>query len=180
MSDASSATERVWLIGMMGSGKSTVGRMLAEMTGRPFTDTDRLIEQERGATVAELFERDGEPAFRSYEKAAIEKVAATPGPWVVSVGGGAPLGEDNRVSMSSSGVVVWLRASAPTLVARLGRGEGRPVLARGAEEGLRARVDRLLAEREPVYSSLAAIVVDVDHCGSGQVARAVMRRLADW
>lgn len=162
---------------MMGSGKSTVGRFVAEMTGWGFVDSDRLIEQELGASIPEVFRRDGEEAFRMYEAEVLKKVAASPGPLVASVGGGAPLRAANRDVMRRSGVVVWLRASAETLTARLGRGDGRPVLAQGVDEPLSKRVERLLAEREPAYLQVAHVTVVVDHCHARQVARTVLRRL---
>ena len=150
--------ERVLLVGMMGAGKSTVGRALAERLGVPYLDSDEQVERNTGRTVPEIFEADGEAAFRAEEKKALAQATTSDGPLVVSVAGGAVLDSDNRRRLREAGTVVWLRADVSTLAARVGSGAGRPLLSDGSEEALA----RLYAERRPVYEELADVVVDVD------------------
>ncbi len=167
---------RIWLVGMMGSGKTSVGRALAGLLERPFVDTDQLVEDLAGMSVAELFAAEGEEAFRQREAELIRQLAEGPAPGVLSVGGGAPGREQNRRVMRSSGAVVWLRATPEVLVRRLGRGEGRPVLGGPAgPEALLARVRELVELRRPWYEDCADVVLDV---GEG-LARDVAERVAE-
>lgn len=159
------------LVGMMGAGKSTVGRALADRLGWAFLDTDEVIERTVGRTVAEVFAADGEAAFRAEERRALAGAlpatpAATPagkstdGPVVLSVGGGAVLDPENRRQLREADLVVWLRAEVPTLAARVGAGAGdeRPLLG----DDPVAALARLLRERRALYEELADLVVDVD------------------
>lgn len=143
---------------MMGAGKSTVGRALAQRLGRPYLDSDEQVERATGRTVPEIFEANGEGAFRAEEKKALAEAATSDGPVVVSVAGGAVLDPDNRRLLREAGTVVWLRAEVDTLAARVGSGEGRPLLSDDPADTLR----RLYAERRPLYEELADVVVDVD------------------
>ncbi|MBO0694339.1 MAG: AAA family ATPase, partial [Acidimicrobiaceae bacterium] len=131
---------RIWLVGMMGSGKSTVGAALARRLGWQAIDTDSLIEREVGERIADLWGREGEAAFRAKESEVITRVAAGDDHRVVSVGGGAVLDPGNREQLSASGLVVWLRADAATLLARVGAGVERPALG-GDPRATLARID---------------------------------------
>lgn len=172
----SSGGERLLLVGMMGAGKSTVARALAEQLGWPLLDTDRAVEQRQGRTVAQIFAEDGEAIFRSEESAALAAVARLEGPIVVSVGGGAVISASNRAALNGAGTVVWLRASSETLAARVGSGRGRPLLA-GAKGGAAQALRRLLEERRPFYEEVADVVVDVDGLAAPEVARRVIQGL---
>jgi shikimate kinase len=163
--------ERVLLIGMMGAGKSKVGRALAAELGWSHFDSDAQVERRTGRTVPEILEADGEAAFRAEEKLALIEAISSAEPSVVSVAGGAILDPDNRERMRVAGTIVWLRADIPTLTRRVGDGRGRPLLA----GDVRGNLTRLYAQREPLYEDLADVIIDVD---DGPV-RAVVERIVE-
>jgi shikimate kinase len=162
---------RVLLIGMMGAGKSTTGRLLAERLQWPYLDSDDEIERQTGRTVPEIWKADGEPAFRAEESKVLAQACASVDPTVVSVAGGAVLDPDNRALIRAAGLVVWLRAEVATLAVRVGSGRGRPLL----EGGPAAALARLSAQRAPIYQELADLVFDVDRLAPPLVAA----RIAD-
>ncbi len=164
----------IWLVGMMGAGKSAVGALLAERLGRGFVDTDALIERTAGIRIAELFRREGEAAFRKREREAIEKVAG--GALVVALGGGAIAQPGVRERIAESGTVVYLRARPETLLGRVGEALDRPLLQGLSREDRLRRIAELLAERRPNYEQ-ASIVVDTDGLAPGEVANAILGRL---
>ena len=166
-------TRSVLLIGMMGSGKTTVGRVLAQRLGWPYVDSDAQVEQSTGRTVPEILEQDGEAAFRAEEKRALAEAATSDGPLVVSVAGGAVLDPDNRHLLRQGGTVVWLRAEAATLTRRVGDGRGRPLLGGDVEGNLK----RLYDQRRPLYEELADVVVDVDNLSPSEVVDRVVQAL---
>jgi shikimate kinase len=136
------------LIGFMATGKTTVGRLLAERLGRRFVDLDRLIEETAGTTVAEIFRSAGEPAFRKAESRALDRALAMPDA-VVATGGGAACREDNLAAMLARGRVVALSANPAEVLRRTGGPSGRPLLD-GAADPL-ATAARLLEQREEFY-----------------------------
>ena len=154
---------------MMGSGKSTVGQVVARRTGKPFLDTDLLVEEAAGLAVIEVFETEGETAFRLRESDAIRAAAAVADA-VVATGGGAVLREDNVQSMKLSGPVVWLRADPVILAARIGIAPGRPLLMNGdAAE----RLSVILEDRKEAYRTAADHMVDTDNSSVEDVAALV-------
>lgn len=155
----------MWLIGMMGSGKSTVGRSLARRTGKPFVDTDLLVEEAAGRSVVDVFEAEGEEAFRALECDAI-RAAAVMADAIVATGGGAVLRENNIRSMKSSGPVVWLRADPATLAARIGNAPGRPLL---VDVDLVGRLTAILEDRRDAYKRAADHTVDTDDSTAEEV-----------
>jgi shikimate kinase len=165
------------LIGMMGVGKSSVGRSLASRLGRPFVDVDRLVEKRAGKTVAEIFAADGEPAFRALESETVREVLDS-GVWaVVAFGGGAVLDPANRRVARETALVVWLQAPAEELARRVmssqrRSGAARPLLA--SDEPAETVLDGLARQREEAYRATAHVVVDTAGRTPGQVARAVL------
>ncbi|WP_417601022.1 shikimate kinase [Pararhodobacter oceanensis] len=145
----------VVMVGMMGAGKSAVGRELARILGVAFVDSDAEIETAANATISEIFARDGEAFFRDKEARVIARLLGST-PSVLSVGGGAFLRADTRALISELGVSVWLKADLETLWQRVRRKDTRPLL-RTANP--RATLAGLMAEREPSYAQ-ADLMVD--------------------
>ena len=167
-------SERILLIGMMGAGKTTVGRALARRLGWRYLDSDEEVQRTTGRTVPEIFAADGEAAFRAQESRALaEGLASGPGV-VVGVAGGAVLDPDNRRLLAGAGTAVWLRAGVDTLAARVGGGEGRPLLGRDPASSLAL----LYEQRRPLYEELADVVVDVDGLSPEAVVEEILERLA--
>jgi shikimate kinase len=167
-----SAPDRILLVGMMGAGKTTVGRLLAERLGWDYVDSDADVEARTGLTVPELFARQGEAAFREAEAASLRRACTGTGPVVVSVAGGAVLNPENRALLRSSGRVVWLRARPATLAARVGDGAGRPLL---GDDPAGALVE-LDAARRPFYAEVADDTLDVDDLGPDEAVALIVER----
>ena len=165
--------EHVFIVGMMGCGKTTVGRLLAARLGWRHLDSDEQVGRDTGQTVPEIFARKGEAAFRGEEAAVLAEATTSDGPVVVAVAGGAVLDADNRRRIRQAGLVVWLRAEVITLAGRVGSGAGRPLL----EEGVVA-LERLYAERRSLYEELADLTVDVDAIAPVTVADTVLSAVA--
>lgn len=173
MTDRPPRPVRVLLIGMMGAGKTTVGRALAARTGWPYIDNDELVGQAAGVPTPELLVH-GEQALRAAESAALQAVLALPPPLVGSVAGGVVTRDEDRARLRAGGsVVVWLRAAIDTLARRVGSGAGRAWLQPDPAAALR----RLAADREPRYAELAALVVDVDTLRPDQVVDRILAGL---
>jgi shikimate kinase len=162
----------VYLVGMPGSGKSTVGPELAARLGVPFVELDEQIERAAGRTVREIFQQDGEARFRELEAAALSEAAARD-PSVVSCGGGVVLEPANRITLRATGEVVFLSVPIEVLRARVRPASDRPLI---REEG---DLERLLGEREPLYREFAAHVVDASDAPA-DVAAAIERELLRW
>jgi shikimate kinase len=143
---------------MMGSGKTTIGKKVAAALGVPFIDTDAEIEKREGRSVADIFARDGEPAFRRLEAAMLDDVVRRDEPKVVATGGGAVLADTNRQLLHDRALVIWLRADAGLLAHRVADDDSRPLLG----DDPRAALERLIHEREPLYREVAHRIVEVD------------------
>jgi len=146
----------VFLVGMMGAGKTTIGRSLAKMLNREFIDLDLALEERCGVPVAVIFEIEGEEGFRRRESQLLDEYSLRPG-IVLATGGGAVLASRNRRVLKERGVVVYLRASSDDLYQRVARDRHRPLLQTADP---RARVRELLAQREPLYEEVAGITFD--------------------
>jgi shikimate kinase len=160
----------IFLVGMMGAGKTTIGRSLARKLGREFVDTDRELVQRTGVPVATIFEIEGEAGFRRRESAMLEELSRREG-LVIATGGGAILAEENRRVMRERGTVVYLRARLDSLWERTRRDTHRPLLQTADPRGTLAA---LLDAREPLYMEAAHLVVDT----GPQSASVMVGRLA--
>src|SRR6516165_12727981 len=149
------------LVGMMGAGKSTIGRRLAARLRLPFIDADTEIEAAAGMTIPEIFERHGEPHFRDGEARVIARLLEG-GPLVLATGGGAFMREETRGRIAAKAVSIWLKADADVIMRRVRRRADRPLLQTADPEGT---VVRLLGEREPVYGNADLTIAsrDVPH-----------------
>jgi shikimate kinase len=160
----------VFLIGMPGSGKSTVGRLLARETGRSFIDSDREIESRSGVSIATIFELEGEAGFRKRESQVLDELSRR-SDLVLATGGGAVLAETNRAHLKSRGLVIYLQASTDELVRRTSGDKSRPLL-RGDDP--RGRLVELLQARQPLYEATAHLSF---HSGAANPRRLVKRML---
>ncbi len=154
---------------MMGAGKTSIGRRLAENRGWEFFDSDRQVEAMTGRTVADIWRADGEPAFRRLEAEVLADALASTIPRVIAAAGGTVLDEHNRRLMELHHPVVWLRARPETLVTRVVSTLHRPLL----DDDPAGALARLDAARRPYYERLADIVVDVDDLTPEQVVACV-------
>jgi len=158
--------ENIILIGFMGAGKSTVGNRIAKKHNLKFIDTDRLIEDNTGKSITEIFETKGESEFRDLETQAIKTIIEGEENILLSVGGGLPMREENRVLLRQLGKVVFLRIEPETVIKRLKNDNSRPLL---KGDNAYAKIIELLQIRNPVYESIADIVIDADGKGSNKV-----------
>ena len=148
----------VALVGMMGAGKSSIGRRLAARLATPFRDADSEIETAAGCSISEIFERYGEAAFRDGERRVIARLLTEP-PHVLATGGGAFMDPETRARLKERGVSVWIKAPLELLVQRVQRRDTRPLLRDGDP---RETLTRLLALREPVYGEADIIFESED------------------
>lgn len=167
----------IFLVGMMGAGKTTVGRLLASRLGRDFLDSDHEIEARCGVKVSVIFEIEGEDGFRNREEAIVEELTARVG-IVLATGGGAVLRPANRKILASRGVVVYLHALPRDLHMRTKHDKNRPLLL--TADPL-ARLEQLYAQRDPLYREIADLVVETGRQSVQVLIRQLLSRLAqEW
>lgn len=155
MDDTVNIAQPIVLIGLMGAGKTTVGRRLAKLIGRKFVDSDAEIEQAAGCSISDIFAIHGESIFRDLELRVISRLLENPNV-VLATGGGAWMQEKVREQIKDKAISVWLRAELDVLLSRVERRNHRPLLEAGDK---RAILERLMQDRYPVYAS-ADVVVD--------------------
>lgn len=163
------------LVGCRGTGKSTVGRLLAERTGRPFVEVDEAIVARAGKTIRAIFEQDGEPAFRDIEETVVRDLTENHAGAVLGTGGGTILRESNRRMLRSFGLVAWLRADVAELARRLeadaATRETRPSL---TNKGAVEEIAEVMAFRTPFYEEIAHVVIDAQGVDPAEVAGRIL------
>ena len=164
----------LFLIGLMGAGKSTLGRQIARRLGLPFLDADIELERRLGVTIATIFEIEGEQAFRDREEALIDELTERSN-IVLATGGGAITREASRRCLHERGTVVYLHATADTLFVRIRNARNRPML---KVEDPRARLVALYSERDPLYREIADHVIESDRDTVMRFARSLAAGIA--
>jgi shikimate kinase len=164
----------VVLIGLMGAGKTAVGRRLANRLDLPFIDADSEIEVAAGASISEIFAEHGEAYFRQGERKVIARLLEN-GPQVLATGGGAYMNPDTRANIKAHGLSVWLKADIKVQMKRVGRRDNRPLLAAGDTEKV---MKRLMEERYPIYAE-ADVTVESRDVPHDVIVGAVIDALAD-
>lgn len=164
---------RIALVGLPGSGKSTIGRQLARRLGLAFLDTDHLIEQRLGCSIREYFEREGESSFRDIEQAIIDEVTLTHA-GVISTGGGSVLRPANREHLHQRSQVVYLRSSPEEIFRRLRHDTNRPLLQ--VDDPL-SRLRDLYEVRDPLYRETAHFVVEIGRPSAASLLNMVVMQL---
>lgn len=162
------------LVGPMGAGKSTIGRLLAKELRLPFKDSDKEIEQRTGASIPLIFDVEGEGGFREREHAVIADLCRLDGV-VLATGGGAVMREDNRKALRAGGRVVYLCTSVDQQLERTARDRNRPLLQAADPRGVLAN---LMAVRDPLYRSIADVIIETDERPPRLVVMEILDRLA--
>ena len=164
----------IMLIGLMGAGKTAVGRRLANRLDLPFIDADTEIEVAAGASISEIFAEHGEAYFRQGERKVIARLLEN-GPQVLATGGGAYMNPDTRANIKAHGLSVWLKADIKVLMKRVGRRDNRPLLVAGDREKV---MKKLMEERYPIYAE-ADVTVESRDVPHDVIVGAVIDALAD-
>ena len=168
-----SSTNNIFLIGLMGAGKSTVGKLLAKKLGRRFLDADHVIEERCGVKIPVIFEMEGEDGFRKREAQAIQEITAQTD-LVLATGGGAVILPENRQCLSEHGTVIYLHANPIELWHRTKGGEGRPLLKNG---DARRILESLYAIRDPLYREIADHVIETGKPSVNQLVNTLIMQL---
>lgn len=165
----------VFLIGPMGAGKTTIGRKLADRLGYTFCDSDRYIEERCGTDIPWIFDVEGEAGFRQREKQAIDDLSKQE-KIVLATGGGSILDEKNRLHLFERGVVIYLCASIAQQVKRTHKDKNRPLL---QTSDPKATLTRLFTQRDPLYRSIAHVIVETDGKNPGKILNSITSFLND-
>jgi shikimate kinase len=164
---------RIFLVGPMGAGKSTIGKYLAQQLKLRFADTDTEIEERTGADIPWIFDVEGEPGFRDREQQVVEEMTL----WddiVLATGGGVVMRPENRQALAARGFVIYLRATVDEQVRRTRRDQRRPLLQTGNPEAV---LRSLMAIRDPLYREIADHIIETDGCSPRTVAQRLVREL---
>ena len=162
------------LVGLMGAGKSSIGKRLAQHLHVPFIDADTEIEAAAGCTIDEIFERHGEAAFRDGERRVIARLLADHSPHILATGGGAFMDPETRAAIKAAAISIWLRADIDVLLKRVKKRNNRPLLKRGDPREI---LERLINLRYPVYAQADLTVESLDGPHE-QVVEAVIEKIA--
>ena len=168
-------TGNIFLVGLMGAGKSTIGRQLARELGKQFRDSDSEIEKRTGVSIDVIFDIEGEQGFRRRETRMLQELVEERG-IVLATGGGAILASDNRQLLTDNGLIIYLKASAEHLAGRVKLDRRRPLLQTGDKL---AKIRELMTQREPVYQQLADMVVETNNRSIPRVVREISKMIKE-
>ncbi|MBS64106.1 shikimate kinase [Salinisphaera sp. C84B14] len=168
------ANPNIYLVGPMGAGKTTIGRRIAEIKGMTFVDSDHEVEKRTGVDISFIFDMEGEDGFRKREREMIAELSEQPNT-VMATGGGAILDESTRDLLSARGVVVYLQTSLEQQIARTRKANNRPLL-EGSDD-VEATLAQLMEERDPLYRSIADVVVATGDQQARRLAREIVEQL---
>lgn len=166
-------SHNIYLIGLMGAGKTTIGRALAKKLNRPFFDSDIEIETRTGASIATIFEIEGEVSFRRREAETIKDIASQQG-IILATGGGAALHPETRAFLNSENIVIYLHASVPQLLQRTRKDTKRPLLQTADPQ---KKLEELMALRDPVYREVADLIVETGNQSMVVLLQHITRQL---
>ncbi len=167
------ASGNLFLVGLMGAGKTTIGRQLARLTGKTFYDSDHEIEARTGVRIPVIFEIEGEAGFRVRESEMIAELATLPN-IVLATGGGAVLDPNNRQVLANHGTVIYLRAGIDDILARTQHDKNRPLL---QTANPRAKLEALFARRDPLYREVADVVIDTSRQNINTLVHRLLRQI---
>jgi 3-dehydroquinate synthase len=167
------STTNIFLVGLMGSGKTTIGRALAKRLNKRFVDADHEIESRTGATIPLIFEIEGEASFRQREADVIRDLTAQDG-IVLATGGGAVLNEQSRKLLKERGTVIYLRASVNSILQRTSHDRNRPLL---QTDDPKARIEELSQQRAPLYQEVAHIIIETGRPNVQSVVQTILDQL---
>ena len=176
LSPLSEITRNIYLVGMMGAGKTSIGRLLSKRSRRRFYDSDHVIEERTGVTIPTIFDLEGEQSFRDREEAVIAELARLSN-IVLATGGGAILRENNRQVLCSSGIIVYLRGSVEDLWRRTRKDKNRPLL---LTDNPRQKLAEIYSVRDPIYSSVADIIIETGNPSIQSLEQDVEARLIEY
>jgi shikimate kinase len=165
-------SENIYLVGLMGAGKTTIGRQLAKSLSVPFYDSDKAIEESTGVDIPTIFEFEGEEGFRDREQKMIQQLTQLEG-IVLATGGGTVLREENRRLLKEKGFIVYLQCSVERILERTRRDTQRPLL---KTDNPRERIESLFRQREPLYLSCADLIVDTGVMQSKTVVNQILAK----
>ncbi len=163
-------TENIILVGFMGTGKSTIGRSLSQTLSYPVIDTDQLIEKQQGRSIPEIFEEEGEDAFRDIETALLRSLLKQSG-HIISTGGGIIIREENRQLLRKMGYVIWLVASPEEIYNRTSRNNNRPLL---NNEDPAGTIRKLLETRIPLYKECAHLSIETNQLNFDEITTGII------
>lgn len=164
--------KNIVLIGLMGCGKTTIGRKLQGMLGYPMVDTDQLIEEKAGMSISEIFAKRGEQSFRELESAVLNELTAPNAPRrIIATGGGIIGRKHNRRLLASLGYVVWLQAPVDVILQRTARNRDRPLL---QTENPKEKIEKLLVERSPLYHQIADLELETAGLETEEIACGIL------
>lgn len=167
--------DNIFFVGLMGAGKTTIGRLIAKQLGMVFYDSDHEVERKTGVKIPLIFELEGEAGFRKRETSTIEELSQLKN-IVMATGGGAVLLPENREFLKNNGIIIYLRGNVHDLWLRTRNDKTRPLLQGG---NIKQKLERLYVERDPIYTALADLIVDTGAQSAAEITNHIEQLLQD-